>query len=42
MTALERAEMITKVCMAFEKWWQDHPEFSFCEATKKWANRRKR
>ena len=43
MTSSERAEMITKVCMAFEKWWQEeHPELSFLAAAKKWYSRRKR
>jgi hypothetical protein len=42
MTQSERAEMIAKVCMAFEKWWQEHPELSFMDAAKKWFNRRVR
>lgn len=42
MTEKDRAAMITKVCMAFERWWHEHPELSFLDAAKKWANRRKR
>lgn len=42
MTPDKRAEMISEVCMTFEKWWQEHPNLSFAEAAKKWVNRRKR
>jgi hypothetical protein len=34
MTNLQRSAMITEICMAFEKWWQEeHPELAFAGIT---------
>lgn len=42
MTEIQRAEMIARMCAAFERWWIEHPNLSFGEAAKQWTKRKAR